>query len=106
MLVWTLPSPACMCSATNTRPRSTCLWIFCASSRIGLNSPPLKILRSSARTSLFQLTRMVRSCSRWNTFASGCWCRRSSSAGPSRPRPWPISAARAVASGTSRWSCR
>ena len=32
MLVCTLPSPACMCSATNTRPRSTSAWI--ASTRL------------------------------------------------------------------------
>ena len=72
MLVCTLPSPACMCSATNTRPCSTArvdgLEVGDAAAR---TAPPAKIRRSSARTSVFQETRIVRSCSRSKILSAG-----------------------------------
>ena len=67
MLVCTLPSPACMCSATNTRPCSTRWWIASRSASSGTNGPPAKMRFRSARSSCFHETRIVRSCSRSNT---------------------------------------
>ncbi len=64
MLVCTLPSPACMCRATNTRPCSTRLCTASQSASTGANAAPTKMRARSARTSVFQLTRMLRSCSR------------------------------------------
>jgi hypothetical protein len=58
MLVCTLPSPACMCRATNTRLFSTRRWIASHAASTGSYSRPVNSWRSSARTSRFQDTRI------------------------------------------------
>ncbi len=67
MLVCTLPSPACMCSATNTRPFSTRAWIASMFARIGSNGRPSKSCMSGSRTSVFQDTRCEWFCNVANT---------------------------------------
>ena len=59
MLVWTLPSPACMCRATQTRPRSTRAWICSQAPTIGLSAAPEKMPCSGARISVFHDARSV-----------------------------------------------
>ena len=66
MLVCTLPSPACMCSATNTRPLSISLWIAVQRSSTGLNARPAKISSSGAFSSVFHDTTSEWSCSAGN----------------------------------------
>ena len=56
MLVCTLPSPACMCSATNTRLRSTSRWIALQRASTGANARPAKISSSGAFSSVFHDT--------------------------------------------------
>src|SRR5438093_798366 len=53
MFVCTLPSPACMCSATNTRPRRTCACTASIAAIIGSKSRPEKPLSSGSRSSRF-----------------------------------------------------
>jgi hypothetical protein len=57
MLVCTLPSPACMCSATNTRPRSTARWIASHSAITGANACPLNRIARAARAAPASRTR-------------------------------------------------
>jgi hypothetical protein len=71
MFVWTLPSPACMCSATKTRPRSTSACAASIAFIMGSKSRPAKIARSGSRSSTFQEMRMLCSCTRAKTLSSG-----------------------------------
>ncbi len=104
MLVCTLPSPACMCSATQTRPRSTRCWAASTASSTGEKASPEKIWRSGSRTSIFQDTRIVRSCSRWKSCACGCSASRASALPARWPSPTASSPPRALASGSSMFS--
>ena len=100
MLVCTLPSPACMCSATQTRPFSTRLWIASASARIGANASPAMIRAIGSRSSRFQETRTLRSCSSSNTV------RPATLPGASRLRRKPDQRARTSASSARTRSGR
>ena len=71
MLVCTLPSPACMCSATQVRPRSTFLWMARHSSMMGANSAPAKICCSGASTCVFHEARSVSSWMRSKNVRAG-----------------------------------
>ena len=70
MFVCTLPSPACMCNATNTRPRSTRLWISPMRFRTGPNASPSKISFSGAWSSRFQETTVSWLCNAGNVSSS------------------------------------
>mmetsp|Transcript_50954 Transcript_50954/g.119441 ORF Transcript_50954/g.119441 Transcript_50954/m.119441 type:complete len:234 (+) Transcript_50954:1763-2464(+) len=64
MLVCTLPSPACMCSATHTRPRSTSWWIRRHSASSGSKAAPLKMDCRGLRICVFQEARSSWVCRR------------------------------------------
>ena len=61
MLVCTLPSPACMCRATKTRPRTTLAWISASLRKIGSSVLALKISDSGAIRSRLTDTRIRKS---------------------------------------------
>ncbi len=63
MLVCTLPSPACMCSATNTRPFRISRWTAVQRSSTGRKASPAKISSSGAFNSVFHDATTVWSCS-------------------------------------------
>ena len=104
MLVCTLPSPACMCSATNTRPCSTRWCMASTSASSGTNGPPAKMRFRSARSSCFHDTRIDRSCNRSNTRSAGSSASRRSAASATSSRPRRRRSSTASASGRSRFA--
>ena len=63
MLVCTLPSPACICRAIQTRPLRTRWCIALHSSKMGWNCAPVNTFSRTARICVFQLARRLWSCS-------------------------------------------
>ena len=70
MFVCTLPSPACMCSATNTRRRSTRAWIAFTRAITGAHSEPAKSSSSGPFSSRFHDTTVAWSRSGTNVSSS------------------------------------
>jgi len=71
--VCTLPSPACICKAINTRLFSTALWISSKRVKIFWYSRPAKISAIGRFNSRFQEMRKSYDCTARNTF-SYCVC--------------------------------